>query len=153
MGIFQNPEILFYHFFRIFNLDNFWVLILQKYIGSRYLVPLTPSTVFGWSFWNFTGALRMRMMSKMWKVYDGRKTDEWTMATGHDKADLEQNSRWAKLSSICRLPNEPIEWMIKANKRTTIKSIQYKHIFHLINTLKEVKVHKLSKRLWSGMLH
>ena len=55
----QNPEIIFYHFFRIFNLDIFLVLILQKYIGSRYLVPLTPPTVFGRSFWNFTGALRM----------------------------------------------------------------------------------------------
>ena len=56
---FQNPEIIFYHFFRIFNLDIFWVLILQKYIGSRYLVPLTPPTVFGRCFWNFTDALRM----------------------------------------------------------------------------------------------
>ena len=49
----------FYYFFRIFNLDIFWVLILQKCIGSRYLVPLTPPTVFGWSFWNFTWAFRM----------------------------------------------------------------------------------------------
>ena len=56
---FQNPEIIFYHFFRIFNWDIFWVLILQKYIGSRYLVPLTPPTVFGRFFWNFTGAFRM----------------------------------------------------------------------------------------------
>ena len=37
---FQNPEIIFYHFLHILNLDNFWVLILQKSIGSRYLVPL-----------------------------------------------------------------------------------------------------------------
>ena len=58
-GFFQNPEIIFYHFFCIFNLDIFWVLILQKSIGSRYLVPLTPPTVFGWSFWNFTWAFRM----------------------------------------------------------------------------------------------
>ena len=57
--VFQNPEIIFYHFFRIFNLDIFWALILQKCIGSRYLVPSTPPTVFGQSFWNFTRALRM----------------------------------------------------------------------------------------------
>ena len=56
---FQNPEIIFSHFFRIFNLDIFWVLILQKRIGSRYLVPVTPTTVLSRSFWNFTGALRM----------------------------------------------------------------------------------------------
>ena len=42
MWFFQNPEIIFYHFFHIFNLDIFWVLILQKCIGSRYLIPLTP---------------------------------------------------------------------------------------------------------------
>ena len=59
MWIFQNPEIIFYHFFCIFNLDIFWVLILQKCIGSRYLVPITPPPVFGWSFWNFTWAFRM----------------------------------------------------------------------------------------------
>ena len=59
MWIFQNPEIIFYHFFCIFNLDIFWVLILQKCLGSRYLVPLTPPTVFGRSFWNFTWAFRM----------------------------------------------------------------------------------------------
>ena len=59
MWFFQNPEIIFYHFFRIFNLDIFWVLILQKRIGSRYLVPVTPTTVLSGSFWNFTGALRM----------------------------------------------------------------------------------------------
>ena len=56
---FQNPEINFYYFFRIFNLDIFWVLILQKCIGSRYLVPLTPPTFFVRSFWNFTRAFRM----------------------------------------------------------------------------------------------
>ena len=55
----QNPEIIFYYFFRIFNLDIFWVLILQKRIGSRYLDPVTPTTVLSRSFWNFTGALRM----------------------------------------------------------------------------------------------
>ena len=59
MWFFQNPEIMFYYFFRIFYLDIFWVLILQEYIGSRYLVPLTPPTVFGRSFWNCKGALRM----------------------------------------------------------------------------------------------
>ena len=59
MWFFQNPEIIFYHFFRIFNLDILWVLILQKRIGSRYLVPLTPTTVLSRSFWNFTGALKM----------------------------------------------------------------------------------------------
>ena len=59
MCFFQNPEIIFYHFFRIFNLDIFWALILQKCIGCRYLVPSTPPTVFGQSFWNFTRALRM----------------------------------------------------------------------------------------------
>ena len=39
MWFFQNPAIIFYHFFRIFNLDIFLVLILQKSIGSRYFVP------------------------------------------------------------------------------------------------------------------
>ena len=48
--VFQNPEVIFYYFVRIFNLDIFLVLILQKCIGSRYLVPLTPPTVFGRSF-------------------------------------------------------------------------------------------------------
>ena len=59
MWFFQNPEIIFYHFFRIFNVDIFWALILQKCIGSKYLVPSTPPTVFGQSFWNFTEAFRM----------------------------------------------------------------------------------------------
>ena len=45
--------------FCIFNLNIFWVLILQKCIGCRYLVPLTPPTFFVWSFWNFTRAFRM----------------------------------------------------------------------------------------------
>ena len=56
---FQNPEIIFYHFFRIFNLDIFRALILQICIWSMYLVSATPPTVFGEAFWNFTGVLRM----------------------------------------------------------------------------------------------
>ena len=63
---FQNPEIIFYHFLHVLNLDIFWVLILQKSIGSRYLVPLTPPTVFGRSFWNITWAFRMA-----WKYAGG----------------------------------------------------------------------------------
>ena len=35
---FQNPEIIFYHFLRIFNLDIFPALILQICIWSMYLV-------------------------------------------------------------------------------------------------------------------
>ena len=34
---FQNPEIIFYHFLRIFNLDIFQALILQICIWSMYL--------------------------------------------------------------------------------------------------------------------
>ena len=56
---FQNPEIIFYHFFPIFNLDIFRALILQICIWSMYLVSATPPTVFGQSFWNFTDVLRM----------------------------------------------------------------------------------------------
>ena len=56
---FQNPEIIFYHFFRIFNLDIFRALILHICIWSMYLVSATPPTVFGESFWNFTDVLRM----------------------------------------------------------------------------------------------
>ena len=56
---FQNPEIIFYHFFRIFNLDIFRALILQICIWSMYLVSATPPTVFGESFWNFTVVSRM----------------------------------------------------------------------------------------------
>ena len=56
---FQNPEIIFYHFFPIFNLDIFRALILQICIWSMYLVSATPPTDFGESFWNFTGVLRM----------------------------------------------------------------------------------------------
>ena len=56
---FQNPEIIFYHiFFFIFNLDFFRALILQKCIGSMYLLPATPPTVLGQSFWNFTHAFK-----------------------------------------------------------------------------------------------
>ena len=56
---FQNPEIIFYHFFPIFNLDIFRALILQICIWSIYLVSATPPTVFGESFWNFTVVFRM----------------------------------------------------------------------------------------------
>ena len=56
---FQNPEIIFYHFLRIFNLDIFRAHILQICIWSMYLVSATPPTVFGESFWNFTDVLRM----------------------------------------------------------------------------------------------
>ena len=56
---FQNPEIIFYHFLRIFNLDIFRALILQICIWSIYLVSATPPTVFGESFWNFTVVFRM----------------------------------------------------------------------------------------------
>ena len=57
---FQNPEIIFYHFFPIFNLDIFRALILQICIWSMYLVSATPPTVFGESFWNFTGVLKFK---------------------------------------------------------------------------------------------
>ena len=43
---FQNPEIIFYRFFPIFNLDIFRALILQICIWSMYLVSATPPTVF-----------------------------------------------------------------------------------------------------------
>ena len=56
---FQNPEIIFYHIYFIFNLDFFRALILQKCIGSLYLVRAIPPTFSGQSFWNFTGAFRM----------------------------------------------------------------------------------------------
>ena len=49
----------FFFTFSAFLTDMFWVLILQKCIRSRYLVPVTPTTVLSLSFWNFTGALRM----------------------------------------------------------------------------------------------
>ena len=57
--VFSESWNYFFSLFCIFNLDIFWALILQKCIGSRYLVPSTPPTVFGQSFWNFTRALRM----------------------------------------------------------------------------------------------
>ena len=56
---FQNPEIIFYYIFFVFNLDFFWALILQKCIGSMYRLPVTPPTILGQSFSNFTGAFRM----------------------------------------------------------------------------------------------
>ena len=42
-----------------FLTDFFRALILQKCIGSMYLLPATPPTVLGQSFSNFTGAFRM----------------------------------------------------------------------------------------------
>ena len=57
---FQNPEIIFYHIFCIFNVNRlFRAQILQECIGSMYLLPATPPTVLGQSFSNFTGAFRM----------------------------------------------------------------------------------------------
>ena len=56
---FQNPEIIFYYIFCIFNFDFFRALILQKCIGSMYLLPATPPAVLGQSFSNFTGTFRM----------------------------------------------------------------------------------------------
>ena len=50
---------IFYYIFCIFNLDFFRALILQKCIGSMYLVRATPPTFSGRSFWNFTQAFRM----------------------------------------------------------------------------------------------
>ena len=58
-GFFRILKLFFINFFRIFNIDIFWALILQKCIESRYLVPSTPPTVFGQSFWNFTRALKL----------------------------------------------------------------------------------------------
>ena len=52
-------KLFFITFFCIFNLDFFQALILQKCIGSMYLLPATPPTVLGQSFSNFTGAFRM----------------------------------------------------------------------------------------------
>ena len=56
---FRILKLFFITFFFIFNLDFFRSLILQKCIGSMYLLPATPSTVLGQSFSNFTGAFRM----------------------------------------------------------------------------------------------
>ena len=50
MWFFQNPDINFCYFLDILNIDIFLILILQKSIGSRYLIPLTPPTVYGRSF-------------------------------------------------------------------------------------------------------
>ena len=52
-------KLFFITFFCIFNLDFYRALILQKCIGSMYLVHATPPTVSGRSFWNFTQAFRM----------------------------------------------------------------------------------------------
>ena len=57
MWFFQNPEIIFYYFLHVLNLDIFLVLILQKSIGSKYLVPLTPPTVLANPFENLRGLL------------------------------------------------------------------------------------------------
>ena len=56
---FRILELFFITFFFIFNLDFFRALILQKCIGSMYLVRATPPTFSGRSFWNFTHAFRM----------------------------------------------------------------------------------------------
>ena len=57
--VFSESWRYFYYIFCIFNLDFFRALILQKYIGSMYLLPATPPTVLGQSFSNFTGTFRM----------------------------------------------------------------------------------------------
>ena len=51
--------VIFYYIFCIFNLDFFRAPILQKCIGSMYLVRATAPTFSGRSFWNFTHAFRM----------------------------------------------------------------------------------------------
>ena len=56
---FRILKLFFITFFCIFNLDFFRALILQKCIGSMYLVHTTPPTFSGRSFWNFTHAFRM----------------------------------------------------------------------------------------------
>ena len=56
---FRILKLFFIIFFPIFNLDIFRALILQICIWSMYLVSATPPTVFGQSFSNFTGVLRM----------------------------------------------------------------------------------------------
>ena len=50
---------LFFITFFPFLTDIFRALILQICIWSMHLVSATPPTVFGESFWNFTGVLRM----------------------------------------------------------------------------------------------
>ena len=57
--VFSESWNYFYYIFFIFNLDFFRALILQKCIGSMYLLPATPPTVLGQSFSNFTGTFRM----------------------------------------------------------------------------------------------
>ena len=54
---FRILKLFFYHIFCIFNLDFFQALILQKCIGSMYLVHAT--TFSGRSSWNFTHAFRL----------------------------------------------------------------------------------------------
>ena len=56
---FRILELFFITLFFIFYLDFVRALILQKCIGSMYLLPATPPTVLGQSFWNFTGAFRI----------------------------------------------------------------------------------------------
>ena len=43
--VFSNPEIIFYHFLHILNLDIFWVLILQVY-REQVPCPLNSSHSF-----------------------------------------------------------------------------------------------------------
>ena len=74
---FQNPEIIFYHFFPIFmprhqKVAGYYVipseilsvrpsvcLSVRPSAPTTILVSATPPTVLGQSFWNFTGVLRM----------------------------------------------------------------------------------------------
>ena len=56
---FRILKLFFITFFFIFNLDFFRALMLQKCIGSMYILPATPPTVLGQSFSNFTGVFRM----------------------------------------------------------------------------------------------
>ena len=60
---FQNPEIIFYHFLRIFNLDIFRALILQICIWSMYIPCIGNSS---YSFW--------RILLKLYSCFqDGLK--------------------------------------------------------------------------------
>ena len=56
---FRILKLFFVTFFFSFNLDFFQALILQKCIGSMYLLAATPPTILGQSVSNFTGAFRM----------------------------------------------------------------------------------------------
>ena len=74
---FQNPEIIFYHFFPIFmprhqKVAGYYVIpseilsvrpsvcpSIRPSAPTTILVSATPPTVLGQSFWNFTGVLRM----------------------------------------------------------------------------------------------